>query len=284
MSLQINPAIMNAACSVAKTLEDVTAMSQTNVGAVLVGSITVAARDGNAEPRWYPGDAYSLNSFGMPNEGYDYYDQHLDQMINVVHQSGKQFVLSVAGFTSDEYATLAKLSVDHDIDALELNLGCPNVAVDGQQKPIASFNPDYIREILEKVSATTKTPLLIKLSPYSNPAELKAVAELIAGYSSVAAVVTSNTFPNSYMLENDQPVLAMGYGGMSGRALQPIALGQVKQFRDHLPERISVIATGGIESADDVKLFQSAGADVVQAATLIVRDGHDAINRLTETK
>ena len=61
---------------------------------------------------------------------------------------------------------------------------------------------------------------------------------------------------------------------------QPIALGQVRQFRKALPETIAVIGVGGIETADDVRAFIAAGATAVQAATVIVRDGHAALERL----
>jgi len=278
--LGISPAIMNGACSVAKTPEDVAALAATGVGAVLVGSITLAAREGNPEPRWYPGSDFSLNSFGMPNGGAEYYKKELPGMIKTVHENHKKFVLSVAGFNASEYGDLAQLADEAGVDMIELNLGCPNISVDGKQKPIASFDTDYIREILTRVNEKTSLPLLIKLSPYSNPAELKKVADLLASFPSVKAVVTSNTFPNSYVSNEGEPVLANVYGGMSGRGLQPIALGQVKQFRDALPAAIAVIGVGGIETKDDAAQFTNAGAEVVQAATLIVRDGHASIGAL----
>jgi dihydroorotate dehydrogenase len=284
LAFSIEPHVMNAACSVAKTPEDVAAMANTNVGAILVGSITVEARDGNPEPRWFPGKDFSLNSFGMPNGGMDYYSKELPGMIEAVHALDKKFVLSIAGFNAEEYGQLAALANKHDIDYLELNLGCPNVSVDGKQKPIASFDVEYIQQILEKATSATITPLLIKLSPYSNPAELQRVAAVLATYDQVVGVVTSNTFPNSFMSADDNPVLANVYGGMSGKALMPIALGQVKQFRDALPERIAVIGAGGIETFSDVNQFLDAGASAIQSATLIVRDGHSAINQLTEVK
>lgn len=281
-AFSINPAVMNAACSVAKTPQDVAAMTATNVGAVLVGSITIAPRDGNPEPRWYPGDEYSLNSFGMPNGGIEYYEQELPSMIQTVHDSHKKFVLSVAGFNAEEYGRLAEFADQFDIDYLELNLGCPNISVDGKQKPIASFDTDYIRDILSRVTDKTQLPLFIKVSPYSNPAELNRVAEVLGDYEQVVAVVTSNTFPNGFMSQAGNPVLANVYGGVSGKALLPIALGQVKQFREALPERIAVIGAGGIETATDKELFIQTGATAVQVATLIVRDGHAAINNVSE--
>lgn len=280
--ISINPAVMNAACSVAKTIDDVVALAATNIGAITVGSITVAPRDGNPEPRWYVGNGYAINSFGMPNGGAEFYKENLPEMIRIAHDTDKKFNLSVAGFNTAEYVQLAKIADEAHVDFLELNLGCPNVTVDGVQKPIASFDTDYINEIISSVKQVTAIPLLIKLSPYSNPAELKNVANVLAEHH-IAAVVTMNTFPNSYESdEKGQPVIASTFGGLSGQALRAISVGQVKQFRDALPPEIAVIGVGGCETLDDVKQYVNVGADAVQAATLIVRDGHAAINQLVE--
>lgn len=280
--IDIYPRIMNGACSVAKTIDDVTALAATSIGSVLVGSITVLPREGNPEPRWHTGDGYAINSFGMPNQGLEFYRDNLPRMIQIAHDAGKKLTLSVAGFNTDEYVQLARMADDVQVDYLELNLGCPNISIDGKQKPIASFDTEYIRDIITSVKSVTDLPLLIKVSPYSNPGELKKVAELLSTLD-IAAVVTTNTFPNSYESdENGQPVIASTYGGLSGPAIRAIGVGQVKQFRDALPPEIAVIGVGGIESSADVQQYRNAGASVVQAATLIVRDGHAALNNLTE--
>lgn len=283
-SVSMHTPVMNAACSVAKTIEDVEALSKTKVGAVLVGSITVAPRDANPEPRWFDGEGFALNSFGMPNGGLEFYRANLPKMLSIVHKADKKFVLSIAGFSTSEYVALAELAEETRVDLLELNLGCPNVSVDGKQKPIVSFDPASLREVIEAVINATAVPLMVKLSPYSNPAELVRIAEVISAAERVSAVVTANTFPNGYWGGREGaggtagPVLARVFGGVSGRAMLPIALGQVRQFRDVLPRRVAVIGVGGIETASDVAHYFEAGADAVQCATLIVRDGHQAID------
>jgi dihydroorotate dehydrogenase (fumarate) len=277
-NVQLRRPVMNAACSIAKTLGDVKTWCATNSGAVVVGSVTVEPRDGNEEQRWYAGDGFALNSFGMPNGGAEYYRKHLPEMAKTCHEAKKPLILSIAGFSSDEYCRLAKLASSAKVDLLELNLGCPNVMEDGAQKPIASFDKTWLREIIMKVSAATDIPLMLKLSPYSNPAELAEIADTIARTERVAAVVTSNSFPNGFLQENGQPVLGNGVGGVSGRALLPIALGQVRQFRQRLPENIAVVGVGGIESSEDLEQYLAAGTAAVQVATLVVRDGHQAID------
>lgn len=279
---EIKPGVMNAAFSMAKTPEDVQALAQTDIGAIVVGSITPEVQEENPEPRWFPGEGYALNSFGMPNGGAEYYDEHLDEMTEIAHESDKAFILSVAGFSVADYGQLAELAGRHEVDMVELNLGCPNISVDGKQKPIASYDLDYLRSIVEAAYDATKLPLSLKLSPYSNPAELERTAHTINKLPGVVSVVASNTFPNGMMFDNSgEPVLASKVGGLSGADMKRIALGQVWQFRKNLSDSIAVIGAGGIESRRDVQLFRNAGASAVQAATLMVRAGrHDAINDL----
>ena len=279
-NVSLNSPVMNAACSVPKTMDDVKAMCATKAGAVLIGSITVEQRDGNAEPRWFVGNGYALNSFGMPNGGLEFYVKELPQMTEMIHGAQKIAVLSIAGFSTKEYVQLAELAVQSGIDVLELNFGCPNVSVDGKQKPIVSFDPETMQEIITAVQAVTDLPLAIKLSPYSNPADLQQAAEVLTK-TSVAAVVASNTFPNGFMASNDgASVLANELAGVSGQAMLAINLGQVRQFRNLLPDKITVIGVGGIETQKDAEKYFQAGATIVQAATLIVRDGHSALNKL----
>lgn len=274
----IDPPVMNAACSIAKTIDDVKALSHTKIGAILVGSITLEPRKGNSGVTWLSDDSYSINSFGMPNQGAEFYQKHLPEMIHIAHKADKIFVLSVAGFTVEEYVQLAMLASEAKVDLLEINLGCPNISTQGKQKPIFAFDLQTIQQIIEKVSSITAIPLLVKLSPYSNPTQLKEVAAVIAS-SKASAIVTSNTFPNGAMSALDTTTNTK-LAGIGGKALFPIALGQVQQFRKLLPKRIKIIGVGGIETKEDAQRYFDAGADAVQAATLIVRDGHQALNKL----
>lgn len=279
-TVSIHTPLMNAACSVAKTIEDVQALSKTRVGAIVVGSITVMPRTGNAEPRWFTNQDFALNSFGMPNRGSEFYRTVLPRMLTIIHRAGKKLILNIAGFNTSEYVSLAALAEEVNVDLLEVNFGCPNVSIDGKQKLIVSFEPTRIEEIIQAVSKVARMPLLVKLSPYSNPAELVRVAEVINATSKVSAVVTANTFPNGYLTQQGEPVLASTFGGVSGTALLPITLGQVRQLRDVLSEDIAIIGVGGIETTKDARQYFEAGADLVQCATLIVRDGHRAIDAI----
>jgi dihydroorotate dehydrogenase (fumarate) len=279
-SVNLDTPVMNAACSVAKSMKDVEALAKTGVGAILVGSITVEPRAGNPQPQWFTTEHCALNSFGMPNGGLEFYRVNLPKMRSIAHKAGKKIVLSIAGFNPSEYTVLSRLAEAAKVDLLELNFGCPNISTDGKQKLIMSFDPISLRKIIKAVSETTTIPLMVKVSPYSNPTQLAHVATVIRSTKSVSAVVTMNTFPNGYYTQQGKPVLAHTFGGVSGGAILPIALGQVRQFREALPKSIAVVGVGGIETAEAAKQHFDAGADFIQCATLIVQEGHQAIDRV----
>jgi dihydroorotate dehydrogenase (fumarate) len=281
--LELQTPVMNAACSVAKSAEDLEAMLATQAGAVLIGSITPESRDGNPEPRWFAGDGlgFALNSFGMPNNGREWYREHLPGFVKKAHAAGKPLFLSVAGFSVADYVSMAKLAKETGVDCVEFNFGCPNTAEAGRQNPIFSFDLEVLEQTCQEVEAVLEgVPYTVKLSPFSNPAELNRTAAMIAK-TKAAGVVTSNTFPNAYWQTADgKPVIKPngGLAGASGEAMLAIGVGQVRQFRTALPESIAVIGVGGVSKPEHVKQYLDAGASFVQVATHIVRNGHAAIN------
>lgn len=282
-----NP-VMNAACSIAKSFDDLDALLATQAAAVVIGSITWEERAGNPEPRWFAGSdlGFALNSYGMPNNGHAWYEENLPEMVKRAHTASKPLVLSVAGFSVKEYGDLALLGKQAGVDMVELNLACPNTSEAGRPNPIFSFDLEMIQAVIDVVEKNLgDLPYSLKLSPYSNPSELTRTAELISK-SKASAVVASNTFPNAYWQdENGQPLIGSnnGLAGASGEAMLPISLGQVKQFRAQLPATITVIGVGGASTPKHVQQYLQAGAQLVQVATHIVRNGHVAINELIES-
>lgn len=283
--LEFRNPVMNAACSVAKSFEDLDAMLATNAGAVLIGSITPEKRDGNPDPKWFDGNGmpFALNSFGMPNNGQEWYREHLPEMVSKAHTANRPLFLSVAGFSIENYIGLAKIAKNTGVDLVEFNFGCPNTAEAGRPNPIFSFDLEVLEQTCKEVEIILDgVPYTVKLSPYSNPNELQRTAAMIAK-TKAAGVVASNTFPNGFWQDNaGNPVIGPnnGLAGISGEAMLAINLGQVRQFRSALPESIAVIGVGGVTKAEHVAQYCHAGAILVQVATHIVRSGHAAINEL----
>lgn len=271
-SMKLEHPVMVGAGKV-KTLEDVKKVAKSRSSTVLAGSITLHRRDENEGITFFEGNGYALNSKGLPNPGAGYYVRHLHEMVLISHDYGKPFILSVAGFSPEEYAILAMIACEYGADAFELNLGCPNAwGEDGKQKRIASFSEDLASGILDKVESEVGKDVLgiVKLSVFSDPYMSMIMCKLISRYRSIKAVTTMNTFPNAYSMDEQMnPVITAGNGlaGMSGEAVKPMAQGQVKQVREHLDPRIKVIGGGGIRRKRDVQEFLKVGASAVQIST-----------------
>ncbi len=288
---------MNAA-GTCKSLDEVSVLARSAVSAVVVGSITLRPRTGNGGNVYYPGDFFSLNALGLPNPGLAYYREHLPAMISMAHAAGKPLVVSIAGFSEAEYAVVAHDVALAGVDIIELNLACPNVWDDGRQKRIACFDNDRTEAICAQVSqalttaAATSTaagdsadrqppPFGIKISPFSDPAGLAALAGLVARLSGTPQgprfVCAVNTFPNAFVLdEANRPVIDVELAGLAGAALRPVALGQVRQLRRLLPETVELIGAGGVSRGRDIADFLCAGATAVQAATAFWNRNGDA--------
>lgn len=269
--------IMNGAgeCKLPEHVED---LARSATSAIVVGSITKEPREGNKGNVFYSKDHFSLNSLGIPNRGLAYYDKVLGSMVRTAHDAGKPLIVNVAGFSPAEYVELAEAVADGGADAVELNFGCPNLWIDGEQKPIFAFDPDLVRHIILEVrkQIPAGVGIFVKISPYSDPMLRLEVAEILDDTPGIDAVVALNTFPNAFAWnDEDKPAIdpAGGFGGMSGPAMQPIALAHVKQFSAIFGDQPAVIGVGGISSGSDALGYLNAGAEAVQIATHYFRNG-----------
>ncbi len=242
------------------------------VAPTVSGSYTPNESSGNPGKVVYPDNLEELlalgagnNSLGMPNIGYPRAAAELATI-----KAKQPLIVSVAGFYPEDYWLGVEIfQAVPNVAAIELNKGCPNKQEE-HSGDIMSFDPKAVRQTLDGLVAREVTkPLWLKFSPYSNPNELKRMAQLINEYRHKLnlAVVTCNTFPNSYM-----PRAALtpnqGRAGLSGKAMKYIALGQVHQFREHLDPIIDVIGSGGCLTGDDIVDMLDAGAKGVQLTSL----------------
>lgn len=287
--LSLEHPIMLAAGMV-KTREDLRRALNSAASVIVVGSITVEAREGNRGQVYQlaPQGGFSVNSLGLPNLGAEYWREHLPSAMVETHAAGKLLIFSGAGFSPADYGVLAQVALQGGVDAFEANLGCPNVWDKGRQHRIASFEEGLIVDIGERVrdavgSGRRRMPVWFKMSPFSDPAGLERAAFAVGQLGYITAVVTSNTFPNATGFDRDGRRLidpAGGLGGLGGPALKPIGLGQVVQWRALLPARIQVVGVGGISTGQDVVDYFRAGADAVQIATAYLQEGERVFSRI----
>lgn len=272
--------LMNAA-GTCKTVDDVARLARSAVAAVVVGSITAEPRAGNSGDVYWAGPGWSLNSLGLPNRGAGDLRRELPRMVELTREAGKPLVVSVAGFSVDEYARLADAAARADL--VEVNLGCPNVWDGGEQKRIACFDPDQTERVCRathEALAPAGTPFGVKVSPFSDPAALAALGDRLAKLSgdldTFRFVTAVNTFPNGFQLDAaGRPVVDVGFAGVSGAALKPIGLGQVRRLRALLPPTVDVIGVGGVVNGGDVHDYLAVGAAAVQSATAFWNAGED---------
>ena len=271
-----DPPFMNGA-GCCKTVDHVRKLSRSLAGAIVVGSITKEERSGNSGNVFWASNGAALNSLGMPNGGAPYLKANLREMVQIAHDAGKALVVNVAGFNPEEYVELTALALELGADAVEENLGCPNVVQgDGSRKPIASFDPGVMNRIISLIEIIVgkDAPIWIKVSPYSDPGLLKKCAAIISELPVVKVVTAVNTFPSAYGLDkNGKSIIGVGHAGLMGPPLKHIGLGQIKQWRAALPERIQLIGVGGISSGKDIEDYATVGADGFQMTTELLKSG-----------
>lgn len=284
--IELEHPLMNAG-GTCKKLDEVERFARSTVSAVMV-NILIDQRPGNSGSVYWSNGRYSLNSLGLPSPGEDYYKTVLPEMVRLVHQAGKKIFVNVSGFATWEYARLVKLAAEAGVDGVELNFGCPNIWSGTDQKPILSFNPPGMRDVLWRIhNEGVEIPLGVKLSPFSDPNFIVVVCDMLAdadrdGAAKVHWLTLSNTFPNGLSLDSDtsKPVISgdTGLAGVGGKAMKPLALGQIKQFMiqqadGKLPTHIEFVGVGGITLGQDIADYMSLqveGANrvsAVQAAT-----------------
>ena len=267
---------MNAA-GMCKTRNHVEEISESLASAIVIGSYTPEPREGNQGTvyyeHWQEGRLlYTLNSLGLPNGGRTFLERNLGYIVEHTHQSGKKLFVSVVGFSPKEYGLMAQLAAVGGVDGIEINCGCPNVWVHGEQEEIVSYSPRSLIDVLYAVEIGLtgfKTPWWVKLSPFLKATDLKAAANIIA-QSKSHDVSATNTVGNSLCFTpSGMPVIALnrGLAGLAGPAIKPIALANVRELRRLLPESFFVIGCGGIMNGQDVLDYMRAGATAVQVGS-----------------
>ncbi|HEX2125110.1 MAG TPA: dihydroorotate dehydrogenase [Thermoleophilaceae bacterium] len=225
-------------------------------------TITLEPRQGNPPPRLWETPAGLINSIGLPNKGLrGFLASDLPQLA----QLPVPLIVSVMGFSRDELATLVARIGDRDeVAMIELNVSCPNV----DTGLVMGADPAETSRAVERVRALTAKPLIVKLTPTANdPAAVAAAAEG-AGAGAVSLVNTLKGMA-LHPITRD-PWLGGVTGGVSGPAVRPIALEQVRSVARRVA--IPVVGMGGIAGGRHAAAFMAAGATCVAVGTESFRD------------
>jgi dihydroorotate dehydrogenase (NAD+) catalytic subunit len=239
--------------------------SNADVGAIVLKGTTLAPRLGNPAHRVWETPAGMLNAIGLQNPGVDYVVRNILPELDFTET---RFIANVCGSTIEEYAEVARRFDDSAVDALEINISCPNVKEGG----VAFGNyPDMSARVVAACRDVTKKPLITKLSPNQTDIAANARACIEAGTDGFAVI---NTLMGMAIdIESRTPIIGNVQGGLSGPAIRPLALLKVHQVYRECRERgIPIIGQGGIETARDALEFVLAGATTVGLGTALFYD------------
>ena len=227
------------------------------LGAIIPKTVTLLPRFGNIPPRTVETASGLLNSIGLDNDGIN---EFLLQKLPYLQTLQTKIIISIAIKDIEECPVISeKIEAANGIDAVELNVSCPNVSggVD------FATNPKLCEQIVRKIRKILTLPLIVKLSPNVwNIGEIAKGAEF-GGADAISAVNTCLGLAVNW--RNRKSRLGNHFGGLSGPAIKPIALRCVRHIYNAV--KIPVIGIGGIETIDDVMEFLVTGASAVQIGT-----------------
>ena len=234
-------------------------------GAICLKGTTLEPRLGNAPHRVCETPAGMLNSIGLQNPGSR---AVIDEILPTLDFSETRFFANLSGSTVEEYAELARRFDDSPIDAMEINISCPNVREGGV---LFGNDPEMSRRVVAACRTATAKPLVTKLSPNQTDIAENARRCIEAGTDGLAV---ANTFVGMAIdPKTRRPVLGENKGGLSGPAVKPMALYQVHQVHQVARRHdVPIIGQGGIASAEDALEFMIAGASAVGVGTALFHD------------
>ena len=226
-------------------------------------TITLQPRDGNPPPRLYETPAGMINSIGLPNKGLDGYLAHdLPELARLP----VPLITNVMGATADDIATLVEaVDARREIDAVELNVSCPNVKTGLD----IGADPVELGAVVARVRPLTAKPLIVKLTPNASDVPAAAQAAEAAGADAVSLINTLRAFAPHPRLPRT-PWLGGGTGGLSGPAVRAVALAQVRAVAQRVS--IPIVGMGGIQSGRHAAQLLDAGATLVAVGTESFRD------------
>jgi len=228
------------------------------LGGIVPKTITKLPRKGN--PPWRTVETASgmLNSIGLDNDGIDaFVAYHLPYLASL----STAIIVSIAGRTHDEFVEMAaQLSTHGGIDALELNISCPNVSggVD------FGTNPAMCQRLVADCRRNSRHPIIAKLTPNVTSIPEMALAAAEGGADAISLINTCQGMAVDW--RRRRPLLGNVVGGLSGPAIKPIALRAVYQAAQAVD--VPILGIGGIATIDDVMEFLVAGASAVQLGTV----------------
>lgn len=239
--------------------------ANSDAGAIVLKGTTGKARLGNPPHRVFETPAGMLNAIGLQNPGVEQVVEHILPQLDF---SETRFIANVCGSTLEEYVEVTRRFDQSPIDAIEINISCPNIKEGG----VAFGNyPQMSAQVVAACRRVTTKPLITKLSP--NQTDIRDNARRCIEAGSDALAVINTIMGMAIDVATRRPVIGNVQGGLSGPAIKPIALLKVHQvYEVARPHGVPIIGQGGIASAHDALEFIIAGATAVGVGTALFYD------------
>jgi dihydroorotate dehydrogenase (NAD+) catalytic subunit len=239
--------------------------SNRDAGAIVLKGTTGKPRLGNPPHRIAETYDGMLNAIGLQNPGVD---RVVREILPTLDFSETRFFANACGSTIEEYVEVTRRFDDSPIDAIEINISCPNVKEGGVQ---FGNVPEMSARVVAACRAVTKKPLITKLSP--NQTDIRENARRCIEAGTDAFAVINTMMGMAINVHTRKPIIGNVQGGLSGPAIKPIALLKVKEVYEVAgPHRIPIIGQGGITTASDALEFIIAGATTVGVGTALFYD------------
>lgn len=228
------------------------------LGGIMTKAVTLRPKEGNPPPRLVEVPCGLLNAIGLENPGLEVF---IREKLPFLRKFDTKIIVNIAGEKEDDYLQIAKrLSKENGVDALEVNISCPNVKEGG-----LSFgtDPKVIYLLVKRLKEVCELPLILKLTP--NVTDIKEVAKAAEEGGADILSLVNTVLAMAVDVDTQRPKLGNIVGGLSGPAIRPIAVRMVWEVSGAV--NIPIIGMGGIMKAEDALEFVIAGASAVAVGT-----------------
>lgn len=257
-SLKLNNPVLTASGTFGYGEEFSDFIDLDRLGGFIVKGTTLEPRQGNDYPRMVETPSGMLNAVGLQNKGVDYFIENIYPRLT---KYTSEIIVNISGSSVEDYAKVAeKLNVLPRINAIEVNISCPNVKTGGMAFGTTASGAASVTKTVRE--AFDKT-LIVKLSP--NVTDITEIARAAESEGADAVSLINTLMGMSIDVERRRPHLSTYTGGLSGAAVRPVAVRMVWQV--HKAVKIPVIGLGGIMSGRDAVEFILAGATAVEIGT-----------------
>ncbi|MBA2862227.1 dihydroorotate dehydrogenase [Methanococcus maripaludis] len=251
-------------------------MAKNGAGAVCTKSVGIEKKPGHNNPTMVEVEGGFLNAMGLPNPGAEEYVEEIGRIKEEMKRMDVKIIGSIYGKNDVEFQKAAEIIVPH-VDVLELNISCPHAG--GGYGSSIGQDPCLCKNVVSAVKDVSDIPVIAKLTP--NVTDIKEIANAVVNAGADGIVAINTLGPGMVIdIESGVPILGNKVGGMSGKAIKPIAVKNVYDIFSAVD--VPVIGVGGVTTGADAIEFMMAGASAVQVGTGVYYRGYDIFQKINE--